>query len=191
MSRLWGRRHAGSWPRRWCCLWDSPRFLQSAGGERENSQHHPRKPGFVTGFTGQRLVSISKHPVSKALFAVWLQPYPFLVMPFSKESLFFFVFPSLNPHLACYLFSPGKWVLLDGPAAESDTALADGSLEQALVLWAQRLWCKTETRGFQGQTCEEPITGQTCPVKSQPVHQVRGSCQLRCYLMVSVVKVQR
>lgn len=107
---------------------------------------------------GQRLVSISKQPVSIALFAVWLQPYPFLVMPFSKESLFFFVFPSLNPHLACYLFSPGKWVLLDGPAAESDTALADGSLEQALVLWAQRLWCKTETRGFQGQTCEEPIT---------------------------------
>lgn len=189
MSQLWGRRCAGSWPRQWCCLWGSPHFVQAAG-ERETSQHYPLKPGFITSLQRQRLVIISKQRVSKALcLAAWLLPNLLLVMLFSRESLF--CFPAPHARLARYLFSPGERVLLDGPAAETDTALADGSLEQALVLWGQHLWCKIETRGFQVQTSEEPIACQTRPIASQLPHQAQGNFQLLCYLTESAVKVKR
>lgn len=57
-----------------------------------NLQEKKEKPPNITlgsqasllASQGQRLVSISKQCVSKALFAVWLQPNPFLVTPFSK-----------------------------------------------------------------------------------------------------------
>jgi len=101
------------------------------------------------------------------------------------------VFPFPQARLARYLFSPGERVLLDGPAAETDAALADGSLEQAVVLWGQRLRCKIETRGFQVQNPEEPIACQTCPIASWLAHQARRSCQLSCYLTVSAVKLKR
>lgn len=101
VSQLWGQRRAGSWPRQWCCLWGSPHVVQSAGGERESSQHYPLKPGFVTNFTGQRWVLISKQHVSKALYlAVWILLNTLLVMLFSRESLFLFSIPSSK---ACML----------------------------------------------------------------------------------------
>lgn len=123
----------------------------------------------------------------KLSLAPWLLLNPWLVMPFSGESVFCFI-PFPQARLPCYLLSPGEWVLLNGPAAETNTALADGSPEQALVLWGQHLWYKIETGGFQVQTAEEIIILQTRLIPSQLVHQALESSQISSYLTVSTVK---
>lgn len=65
-----------------------------------------------------------------------------------------------GPQLSCvpagsqparYLFSPVEWVLLDGPAAQADAALADGSLEQACILWGQYLQHEIESVDFSNE----------------------------------------
>lgn len=107
------------------------------------------------------------------------------------QGIAFLVFIVLQARLARYLFSPEERVPLDGPAAGPDAALADGSLEQALVLRGQRLGDKMETRGFWVQTPEETTACQTRQMALQVVHLSRGNCQvLRCST-VSGFKVER